>query len=150
MITKHALKFFQSYVTEMIDIGGENLPKSISSRLGAKLAKLYKERGITDIYKGLKISYEILKAIPSITDIDESTIEVKIQYPEKYCPIGGEKSPDKAEMIQEHICKPYTIGFLNELNPNLHYEGNVKQCILNNDKTYCKYYLYHRKKEVNE
>jgi len=30
----------------MIDVGGPNLPKTISSSLGAKLGKLYKGRGI--------------------------------------------------------------------------------------------------------
>jgi len=30
-IAKDALKFFQAYIREMIDIGGTNLPKAIST-----------------------------------------------------------------------------------------------------------------------
>ncbi|MFX0024391.1 MAG: hypothetical protein ACFE9S_18880 [Candidatus Hermodarchaeota archaeon] len=29
---KDALKFFQAYIKEMIDVGGNNLPKAISSK----------------------------------------------------------------------------------------------------------------------
>ncbi|GAH52713.1 unnamed protein product, partial [marine sediment metagenome] len=31
----------------MIDIGGNNLPKAISTKSGSKLGKLYKERGLS-------------------------------------------------------------------------------------------------------
>ena len=43
---KDALKFFQAFINEMIDVGGVNLPKSISVSLGAKLGKILKGRGI--------------------------------------------------------------------------------------------------------
>ncbi|GAI90164.1 unnamed protein product [marine sediment metagenome] len=48
---KDALKFFHAYVNEMIEIGGENLPRAVSTKLGAKLAALYKEKSITDLRK---------------------------------------------------------------------------------------------------
>ena len=44
---RDALKFFQSYIKEMIDVGGANLPKSISASLGAKLGKILQKKGVT-------------------------------------------------------------------------------------------------------
>ncbi|TXT66460.1 MAG: hypothetical protein BAJALOKI3v1_30119 [Promethearchaeota archaeon] len=151
-MSKDALKFFQSYVNEMIDVGGENLPKSISSRLGAKLAKIYKKAGICDIVVGLKKSYEVLKSIPEINETNENSLEVKIQYDECFCPIGGDPDPDnpeKGKIIQESICIPYTIGFLNEFNPNYNYDGAVEQCILSSGQKTCKYVLHRTLKEEN-
>ena len=33
---KDVLKFFQAYIKEMIDVGGNNLPKAISVKSGSK------------------------------------------------------------------------------------------------------------------
>ena len=51
---RDALKFFQAYIKEMIDVGGVNLPKSISVSLGAKLGKLLRERGLIGLENSLK------------------------------------------------------------------------------------------------
>ncbi|GAH80770.1 unnamed protein product, partial [marine sediment metagenome] len=45
-VSFNTLKLFQAYIKEMIEVGGENLPKILSATLGAKLGKAYKERGI--------------------------------------------------------------------------------------------------------
>ena len=37
-MTKDALKFFQAFINEMIDVGGANLPKSISMKLGTQIS----------------------------------------------------------------------------------------------------------------
>ena len=129
----------------MIDLGGKNLPKSISTRLGAKLAKIYKKVGIDDVKIALIKSYEVLNSIPEIKRIDEKTIEVKIKYEECFCPIGGDPNPDnpeKAKIIQDSICTPYTVGFINEFNPDFAYDGQVKECILSSGSNTCRYILY--------
>ena len=118
-MVKEALKFFHNWINEMIDIGGPNLPKAVSTRLGAKLGNLYKKRGISDIKSGLKKSYEILNGKTSIQEVDDNTIEVDIEYSREFCPIGGGFNKDKAKVIQESICYPYTIAFLNTIDPPL-------------------------------
>jgi len=142
-MTKHALKFFQAYIQEMIEIGGPNLPKSISSRLGARLAKLYKTRGISGIENGLRVSYQVLKTKPRITKLNENTLHVTMKYSKKFCPIGGKfkDNPEYAEIVQDSICFPYTYGFLNEMDPNYKYQGTIKECILKSDNNICEYLL---------
>ncbi|MHA2129859.1 MAG: hypothetical protein ACW99L_07805, partial [Promethearchaeota archaeon] len=94
-----ALKFFQAYVKEMIDVGGANLPKSISASLGAKLGKLLKERGVTGIENSLKKIYKVLKAKIKIIRINDSMLEITLKYKKSFCPIGGKIKPDRAELI---------------------------------------------------
>ena len=132
----------------MIDIGGSNLPKAISSKSGAKLGKLYKKRGLTsDIGIALKQIYSALKAKPTIKKLNENTFEVIIKYSKKFCPIGGGPNP-RAQIFQENVCIPYTRGFLNELFPDLTFESEILNCIpLTNQKT-CHYILKVEKKKV--
>ena len=126
----------------MIDIGGENLPKAISTKSGAKLGKLYRERGLTlDLGLALKQVYSALKAKPVIKKLDENTYEVILRYSKKFCPIGGVYNPSRASIFQENICIPYTRGFLNELFPQFTFESEILNCIpLNNQRT-CHYIL---------
>ena len=140
-MSKEALKFFHNWINEMIDIGGPNLPKTVSTRLGAKLGRLYKKRGISDIISGLKKSYEILKGTPDIETVDDNTIKVSIEYSTEFCPIGGGFNRDKAKVIQESICYPYTIAFLNTIDPRFNYKGIAHECILSSNKRFCKYTL---------
>jgi len=145
-MTTDALKFFQAYIKEMISIGGENLPKTISAGLGANLAKLYKEKGLSDIESGLKKSYTVLDANVHIKRINHKEIEVKIKHRKKFCPIGGKYDPDKAELIQKSVCIPYTVEFLNEMDPNFKYNWDIHECILETNNNYCRYTLYLEKK----
>jgi len=146
---KDALKFFQIYIKEMIDIGGINLPKAISSKLGSKLGKLYKERGfILEIGTALKQIYIALNGKPVIKQLNENRYEVIVRYPKKFCPIGGAYSPSRAPIFQENICIPYTRGFLNELFPQFIFGEDFLNCIpLNNQRT-CHYILKVDKKKV--
>ena len=135
----------------MIDIGGSNLPKAISSKSGAKLGKLYKKRGIpSDIGIALKQLYSALKAKPVIKQLNESSYEIIVKYPKRFCPIGGSYNPARAPIFQENICIPYTKGFLNEVFPQYVFESDILNCIpLNNHKT-CHYILKFKKKtQVN-
>lgn len=144
---KDALKFFQAYIKEMIDVGGNNLPKAISSKSGAKLGKLYKKRGLTqDIGIALTQIYTVLKAKPAIKQLNENTYEVIIKYPKRFCPIGGSHSPTRAPIFQENICIPYTKGFLNELFPQYLFQENILNCILLNNHKTCHYILKLKKK----
>ncbi len=146
-MTTDALKFFQAYIKEMIDIGGKNLPKTISAGLGANLAKIYKDKGISDIESGLMKSYRVLDATARINRKNDKEIEVKIKHRKKFCPIGGKHDPDKAELIQNSICIPYTVGFLNELAPQFKYRWDIHECILETHNNHCHYTLYLEKRE---
>ena len=139
---KDALKFFQAYIKEMIDIGGENLPRAISTKSGAKLGKIYKEQGLTlDIGPALKQIYIALNGKPVIKQLNENRYEVIIRYSKKFCPIGGAHNPSRAPIFQENICIPYTRGFLNELFPQFTYESEILNCIPLNNQHTCHYIL---------
>jgi len=148
-LVKDALKFFQAYIKEMIEVGGENLPKAISTKSGAKLGKIYKEKGLpSNLESALKQIYSAIRAKPTITKLNENTYEVILKYSKKFCPIGGGLNVSRAPIFQENICKPYTRGFLNELFPNLKFEAEILNCIpLTNQKT-CHYILKVEKKKV--
>ncbi len=133
----------------MIDIGGINLPKAISSKCGAKLGKLYKKKGfIQDIGSTLKQLYTALNTKPVIKQLDENTYEVIVKYAKRFCPIGGSYNPARASLFQKNICIPYTKGFLNEVFPQYMFKSDILNCIpLNNHKT-CHYILKITKKNI--
>jgi len=141
-MAKDALKFFQAFIKEMIEVGGENLPRAIATKLGSKLAQLYKARGITEgIEPPLEKMYIALKANPTITKIDQDTYRVRIKHNRKFCPIGGAYNPENVPVFQKNICIPYTLGFLNEISSNYIYEANIEECILSTNKRICQYCL---------
>jgi hypothetical protein len=126
----------------MIDVGGDNLPKAIASKSGAKLGKLYKDKGlIIDLENALKQIYIVLGAKPVIKKLNNETYEIIVKYSKRFCPIGGLNHSSKAPIFQETICIPYTKGFLNELFPQFNFESDILNCIpLNGQKT-CHYIL---------
>jgi hypothetical protein len=140
-VVKDALKFFHAYVNEMIEVGGENLPRAVSTKLGAKLAALYKEKGINDLKTALETAYKALGASTSIKKIDENTYLIKLKHSKKFCPIGGKSNPKNAKTIQDSICFPYTRSFLTSLFPEFQFEAKVKECIVDNSYSHCKYQL---------
>ena len=141
MMTKNALKFFHAYINEMIDIGGPNLPKTISTKLGSKLGKIYKERGIDNLESGLIKSFKVLKATPKIIKENNKTFKIIIKHKSGFCPIGGKYKPEKAESIQNSICLPFYLGFVNELNPKFKYSIIINECIVSSNKNYCRFTL---------
>ncbi len=147
-MTKDAIKFWQAFVREMISIGGKNLPKSISSRLGAKLARYYKEKGLFSIEDGLKKCYKALEGTIYINRIDKNNLEITNEYAVKFCPIGGKYNPDpkRKELIRDSICIPYTIGFLNEMVPKYKFELEEKECILDSKDRFCKYFIHYEQR----
>lgn len=147
---RDALKFFQNFIYQMIDIGGENLPKSISTSLGAKLGKMLRERGLIGIESSLKKIYTVLNAKTKIKSIDDKTLDITLKYSKKFCPIGGKFNPDKAELIQNTICIPYTIAILNSFHPEFKYESEILECILNSNNRHCRYKLIKEPKTTSE
>ena len=139
---KDVLKFFQAYVKEMIDIGGNNLPKAISVKSGSKLGKFYKERGVPlNMEAVLKQFYTGFKGKPTIKKINDNSYDVSVKYSKNFCPIGGIYSPSRGSVFQENICIPYTKGFLSEIFPQVTTESDFLNCIpLNNQRT-CHYIL---------
>lgn len=141
-MVKDALKFFHAYINEMIDLGGKDLPKTVSTALGAKLANIYKKKEITGLEPALSQIYKVLGGKVSIKKIDENTYDINLKYAKKFCPIGGKKNPKLAKTIQESICIPYTRSFLANLIPNYTFEAEIKECILEeNNNRYCHYIL---------
>lgn len=138
---KDALKFFQAYVNEMIDVGGPNLPKSISVSLGARLGKLLRDRGVTGIENSLRTIYKGIKAKTTIVSNDDNTLDISLKYSKRFCPIGGKINPDRAKIIQDTICIPYTSSILHSLHPDLKFYPEVKDCILNSNEKLCHYCL---------
>ena len=146
---RDALKFFQSYIKEMIDVGGANLPKSISASLGAKLGKLLQKKGVTGLENSLKRIYNVLNAKTSIKAIDDNTLEISLKYSKRFCPIGGKYNPDKSELIQNTICIPYTVAILNSSHPEFRYSVEIKECILNSNNNFCRYVLVKEPKNAS-
>ena len=146
-MTTDALKFFQAYLKEMIDVGGENLPRTISTKLGAKLAKMYKNKGIIHIEKAVKSMYKVLKGKAKIIKIDDKNYEVLLKYSKNFCPIGGRSDPDKVDLFHNSICYPFTIGFLNEFDSKYNYKAEIIDCILFSRKNICHYKLHVEEKD---
>ncbi|MHA1916219.1 MAG: hypothetical protein ACW986_17095 [Promethearchaeota archaeon] len=138
---KDALKFFQAYIYEMIDIGGINLPKSISVSLGAKLGKLLKKRGIFGLENSLRQIYAVLNAKTKIKIIDDNTKEVTLKYNSNFCPLGGKFNPGRAQIIQDTICIPYTKSMLKSLDLDTEYKIETTDCILKTNDKICQYRL---------
>ncbi|MBD3254877.1 MAG: hypothetical protein GF383_07275 [Candidatus Lokiarchaeota archaeon] len=146
-MSKDALLFFQAYLKEMISLGGENLPKTISSTLGAKLAKIYKAKGVATIEEGLKKMYEVINGKSKIRKISDTQYEVNTEYENNFCPVGGKFNPEIEEVVHKSICEPYTQGFLNQFDPSYTYKGEIKECILSSDNSHCIYDFIMNKKE---
>ena len=136
-----ALKFFQAYIKEMMDIGGINLPKSISSSLGAKLGKILKTRNPMSLENSLKKIYNVLNAKTKINTIDDNTLEISLRYKKAFCPIGGKYNPDRVDLIQKAICIPYTTAILNTSHPEFKYNAEILDCILHTGNKFCRYRL---------
>lgn len=139
---RDALNFFQVYIKEMIDIGGENLPKAISSKLGAKLGKMYRDQGFAlEIGTALKQVYTALNGRPVIKKLNEKRYEVIVKFSKKFCPIGGSYNPSRAPIFQKNICIPYMRGFLNEIFPQFIFGEDILNCIPFNNQKICHYIL---------
>ncbi|MFW9770881.1 MAG: hypothetical protein ACFFEO_01755 [Candidatus Thorarchaeota archaeon] len=141
-MVKDALKFFHAYINEMIDLGGENLPRAVSTKLGSKLADIIKAKGYIGLEPALKQIYKVLGAKTSIKKIDDHSYDIVLRYSKRFCPIGGKRNPKQAKIIQNNLCIPYTKSFLSSLLPNFLFEAHIKECILDeHSNRHCNYLL---------
>ncbi len=144
---KDALKFFHAYIDEMISLGGENLPRSISTWLGGNLTKVCKSRGITNLEAALMKMYEVLGAEPKIEKVNEHEYYIRVKNSSEFCPIGGESNPSRGLKFIEIICVPYTIGFLKKFDSKYDYQIELKECIVQHGGRTCEYNLIFTPKE---
>lgn len=131
----------------MLDIGGPNLPKTISTKLGLKLGRVYKEKKLApDLETGLIQLYKSLGGKVSIKKVEDNTYDVLVKYNTKFCPIGGKYNPSRAETFVKSVCIPYTVAFLTEIVPDIRVETEIKQCVMALDQNCCNYILKLSKK----
>lgn len=141
-MSRDSLKFFQSYVRELADIGGDNLPRAVSTKLGIKLGKLFKDRDpASNLSTNLRKIYKALNARPKIEKLNDTTYDVQVKHQKRFCPIGGHYNPGRANFVNISICIPYTLGFLHELEPDLKFEADIKNCIISTHTRICHYTL---------
>jgi hypothetical protein len=142
-MSRDSLKFFQSYIRELADIGGDNLPRTVSTKLGIKLGKLFKDRDpSSNLSVNLRKIYRALNAKPKIEKLDDNTYDVQVKHQKRFCPIGGNYKPGNANFVHHSICIPYTLGFLHELEPDLKFEADIKNCIISTHTKTCHYTLH--------
>nr|MDO8118752.1 hypothetical protein [Candidatus Sigynarchaeota archaeon] len=131
------LKFFQSYIAQMIDIGGMNFPRIVSTKLGRNLGDIYKNRNVCES-DALK---EMFKAMGGVTtDVKDvpGGIEVTTQFPRDFCSIGGGLKPRRHSLIFEGICSPYATGFLSAFRPGKSIKVTCLNCITKDQGNTCK------------
>ncbi|MHA1369336.1 MAG: hypothetical protein ACTSWN_15260 [Promethearchaeota archaeon] len=137
MVETDINKFFQAFISQMIAIGGVNLPKSISSRLGWNLGDLYRKKGKDDVIKALKSMFVGMGGEPTLVDSDDERFTMDVEYPTTFCPIGG-ANPKRYNLFSESICKPYTSGFVSAYYPDMRIKVEIERCILKDDKNKCR------------
>ncbi|MBN2151804.1 MAG: hypothetical protein JW839_10180 [Candidatus Lokiarchaeota archaeon] len=132
------LKFFQSFIASLVQMGGINLLRSNSTMLGRNLGEIYKKRGVTDFHTALKSMFRAMggKTV-EITDDKEGGFTVETDFGETFCPIGGAVKPKRHEMFFEGICKPYAIGFLSAFKQGARLEIACKSCVLKDADSKC-------------
>ncbi|HMF30277.1 MAG TPA: hypothetical protein VKK79_02595 [Candidatus Lokiarchaeia archaeon] len=123
------IKFFQSYIRQMVKIGGINLPKTISSAMGHDLAIRYLDHGVADWKEGLTGMISGMGGSIEINE-EEGHWTAKILYPTEFCPIGGQPGEQRSEVTAEAICKPYVSGFINAFGPKVAGTIKVNECMV--------------------
>ncbi|NMC06345.1 MAG: hypothetical protein GYA24_14100 [Candidatus Lokiarchaeota archaeon] len=132
------LKFFQSFIASMVQLGGINLLKSNSTMLGRNLGDIYKKRGVNDYHDALKSMFRAMggKSV-TMTDDEAGGFIVDTEYEAEFCPIGGSVKPKRFEMFFEGICRPYAVGFLSTFKPGTKVEIACKSCVLKDAGNKC-------------
>nr|MDO8111196.1 hypothetical protein [Candidatus Sigynarchaeota archaeon] len=131
------VKFFQSFIASMVQIGGINLPKSVSTMLGRNLGEVYKKRGITDQKVALESMFKAMGG-KAVSFVDTQTgFKVTTEFPTEFCPIGGSVKPKRHNMFFEGICNPYASGFLSSFNPKEKVSLSFQKCVLKDADSKC-------------
>ncbi|GAB4331523.1 MAG: hypothetical protein Kow0069_39110 [Promethearchaeota archaeon] len=118
-MTVDIVKFFQAFVRQMVSVGGVNLPRTISTSLGAKLGQTYREKGVTDWKQALTSMIQGMGGSVEFVEEGEGAGGARVvnaKYFSDFCPIGGapsrNKTSERASLVVESICRPYVTGFL--------------------------------------
>jgi hypothetical protein len=156
-VERDYLKFFQSFIASMVQIGGINLPKTVSTMLGHHLGEVYKQRGVTDPKVALESMFkamggqnvefhpiggenEELQPEPEEAEAPQATdlgFTITTEYPEEFCPIGGEYKPKRHAMFFEGICQPYATAFLSAFRPGTKITLTCEKCVLRDGDKKC-------------
>jgi len=150
------LKFFQSFIASMVQIGGINLPKSVSTMLGRNLGEVYKKRGVTDPKEALESMFKAMGGVNvTFQPLDEETGEVQsvegeevngsmetgfsvtTEYPTEFCSIGGGLKPKRYNLFFEGICQPYASAFLASFRPGSKITLTNEKCVLKDGDNKC-------------
>jgi hypothetical protein len=137
-VTTDIIKFFQAFIRHMAKLGGKNLPKTISTSLGAELGKSYLKRQVTDWKSAITGMFEGMGGKIDIFEKEQNWV-LKIQYPSEFCPIGGKKDTERFEITTESICVPYIAGFLKILKGKLNKNPTVSHCIVREGGNTCEF-----------
>ncbi|MBD3188404.1 hypothetical protein GF325_16330 [Candidatus Bathyarchaeota archaeon] len=130
MESTDTIKFFQSFVAQMVEIGGINLPRSIATKLGRNLGDLYRKKGVGDYKEALESMFRGMGGKTRKFEQDEHGFTILIEYPREFCPIGGGHKPQRFEIFTEAICRPYAIGFLSAFLPRTKIRMKFLNCVL--------------------
>ena len=134
------LKFFQGFIKHMVFIGGENLPKTVSTSMGRKLADFYIKKNVVNWQDALTMMIEgmggKIEKIEKIENKEEYNVVVK--YGDNFCPIGGQIHTKNASMIVDSICIPYTIGFISKFLKNYKIDIEFTGCIPRDSDNRCR------------
>jgi hypothetical protein len=137
-VTTDIIKFFQAFIRHMAKVGGKNLPKTISSSLGAELGKTYLKRQVTDWKSTVTGMFEGMGGKIDIFERAEKWV-LKIQYPTEFCPIGGKKDTERFNITTESVCVPYLAGFLKITAGKLNKNPDVSHCIVREGGNTCEF-----------
>jgi len=136
VISSDVIKFFQAFIRQMAKVGGKNLPKTISTSLGADLGKLYLKRDIHDWIIAMTGLQEGGGGKLEITQTPTSWI-LKTQHPSDFCPVGGKMDPEHFEIITESLCRPYIRGFLKAFEKRVTKIPPITKCIVRDGGCFC-------------
>jgi hypothetical protein len=146
------LKFFQSFIASMVQIGGINLPKSVSTMLGRNLGEVYKKRAVTDPKEALESMFKAMGGVNvTFQPLDDENVEaddaevqameigfkVTTEYPTAFCSIGGSFKPKRFNMFFEGICQPYAAAFLSSFRPRNKITLTCEKCVLKDGDNKC-------------
>src|SRR4030042_417333 len=135
-IAADIIKFFQAFIRQMAKVGGKNLPKTISTSLGAELAKAYQKRDIQEWKIAVTGLIEGEGGKLEIIETSNSCI-LKTQHPSDFCPVGGKMDPAHFEIVTESLCRPYMRGFLKGFEKIVTKIPPITKCIVRDGGSLC-------------
>lgn len=149
-IGSDTIKFFQSFIAAMIEIGGINLPRSIASKLGRNLGEIYTKKGVEDWKIAIKGMFRAMGSVSTeFEKDDEDDTIVTTKYPKAFCSIGGKPKERRYNMFTEAICKPYAKGFISAFRPDYKLQIESEKCVLKGDDNLCQIKVVFSKPKKN-